>query len=586
MRTLVVFVLTLLLTAHAAAEITALTASVDKNPAMLDEAIRLTVTAEGDAPRDAFDSSALLGDFVVGRTSVSTQTSIVNFDTTKTTTWTTTLFPRNTGTFTIEPFTIEGKQTDPITVTVIPVSQSKGEEARDYFVETDVAEQDVFLQQQIYYTAKLYLATSIERGSLQAPTMPNADIRQLGDDKQYTDIKNGKRYQVIERRFAIVPQASGEFTIRGPVFTGEVLGADPGQRFGFFNRTREISRIGPDIVVNVAPIPDDVTGHWLPSELVRIDEEWPKGERYRVGEPVTRVLTLTAIGVVEEQLPELPSHYPPGFKLYPDQASTTTVEKDNNLIAQRKESLAIIPTKAGNFVLPEVTVPWFNVMTKKVEYATLPARSIRVEPAASSTERQTQPGAPTDIAQTKTPAQPATDTTASPLTEPGSDKPADSTTVLVLSVALAFCVAGWLVTVVYYRRQRSAPAVRQPLSGGTANHHERTHYNSLLACIDQRDAAAASRALSAWMQSLTPNSVSATQPGDLQATQALQPFLNQLQAARFSPHAEGSAFDWPTFKQTVENARNALFDKTSGRAFALKPLYPDQREFADSEPSR
>jgi hypothetical protein len=65
---------------------------------MLDEAIRLTVTADGSADRDAFDSSPLLKDFLVGRTSVSSQTSIVNFDTKRTTVWTTTLFPRKEGT--------------------------------------------------------------------------------------------------------------------------------------------------------------------------------------------------------------------------------------------------------------------------------------------------------------------------------------------------------------------------------------------------------------------------------------------------------------------------------------------------------
>ena len=32
-------------------------ATIDRNPVMLDEAIRLTVTADGSAGRDAFDSS-------------------------------------------------------------------------------------------------------------------------------------------------------------------------------------------------------------------------------------------------------------------------------------------------------------------------------------------------------------------------------------------------------------------------------------------------------------------------------------------------------------------------------------------------
>ena len=67
--------------AHPAlADVTRVEATIDKNPVMVDEAIQLTVTAQGDPAREAFDSSPLLKDFVVGRTSVSTQTRIINFD--------------------------------------------------------------------------------------------------------------------------------------------------------------------------------------------------------------------------------------------------------------------------------------------------------------------------------------------------------------------------------------------------------------------------------------------------------------------------------------------------------------------------
>ena len=197
------------MSASALADINSLEATIDKNPVMVDEAIRLTVTADGSADRDAFDSSPLLKDFVVGRTSVSSQTSIVNFDTKRTTVWTTTLFPRKEGIFTIPSLTVENKQTKPIQVEVIPV-QAQDNVARDYFVTTDIDLKDAYLNQQSLYTVKLFLSSNIERGSLQAPEMQNAEITQLGEDKQYTDIINGRRYQIIERQFAVVPQASGE----------------------------------------------------------------------------------------------------------------------------------------------------------------------------------------------------------------------------------------------------------------------------------------------------------------------------------------------------------------------------------------
>ena len=108
------------------------------------------------------------------------------------------------------------------------------------------------------------------------------------------------------------------------------------RRFGFFNRTQQVNRVGPDITVNIKPIPQGIDYPWLPSEMVRVDEEWPQGDSFVAGEPVTRIVTLTALGVVEEQLPDIPEFYPPNFKLYPDQDNTTTVEKDQSLISQRQ----------------------------------------------------------------------------------------------------------------------------------------------------------------------------------------------------------------------------------------------------------
>lgn len=575
MKAVIVVLLSLLTLSSAIAQVTSVSASIDKNPVMLDEAIRLSVTAEGDAPRDAFDSSALLGDFVVGRTSVSSQTSIVNFDATKTITWTTTLFPRDTGTFTIPSFTIEGKKTEPFKVRVIPVKSSSDGEARDYFVTAEVASDDVYLQQQIYYTAKLYLATNIERGSLQAPEMANGDIRQLGEDKQYTDIKNGKRYQVIERNFAIVPQASGEFVIRGPVFTGDVMATNSGQRFGFFNRTQQVNRIGPDIVVNVSPVPDDFDGHWLPSEMVRIDEEWPKGEIYRVGEPVTRVITLTAMGLVEEQLPELPSHYPPGFKLYPDQATTSTIEKNNNLIAQRQESLAIIPTEPGDYVLPDVTVPWFNIVTGETEYARLEARTISVAPAQPGTAA---PSSAPSSPPVQTPQQPRSTQAENTDTERRTLHPLwQQTGFQLISLALAFAIIGWLGTIMYYRRKKTIPSAGHSPEryAAHAGNDEKVAFEQLINVTKAKQTAAIAAALPRWIATLVPagHSISAS---DYQATAPLQPLLDKMHATRYGKDSANQPTpDFNTFIDALKAARKAWGKQGDEPANRLKPLYPD-----------
>ncbi|WP_299075255.1 BatD family protein [uncultured Paraglaciecola sp.] len=359
-------------------------ASVDKNPVMVDESFILTVSANGDVARDAFDPSFLMKDFVVGRTSISSQTKMVNFDTTRTTTWSTVLIPQKKGRFTIPAFDVDGAKTQSLEVLVIPASSSAATGGRDLFITTHVDVEKAYLQQQIRYTVKLHLGKDLQRGSLSSPTLANADIRQIGKDKEYNDIVEGRRYRIIERSFAIIAQQSGTFTIEGPLFEGEVID-NSRQSFGLFNRGKTVNRVGPSQSITVLPIPSNYSQHWLPSDFVQLDDEWQgNSAEYVAGEPITRTITLTAVGVVEEQLPEIISHYPDSVKTYPDQAETATVEKDATLIAQRKESIAIIPSEAGQLVVPEVRIPWFNTLTQKTEYAVLPEQTLSIVPATTT----------------------------------------------------------------------------------------------------------------------------------------------------------------------------------------------------------
>ena len=597
--TRIVFLLTLLLSTAAYADVNSLEATIDRNPVMLDEAIRLTVTADGSADRDAFDSSPLLKDFVVGRTSVSSQTSIVNFDTKRTTVWTTTLFPRKEGTFTIPSLTIEGKSTQPIQVKVIPV-QEQSNVARDYFVTTDIDVKEAYLNQQLLYTVKLFLSSNIERGSLQAPEMQNAEITQLGEDKQYTDIVNGRRYQIIERQFAVVPQASGEFTLRGPIFTGEVMAANTNQRFGFFNRTQQINRVGPDITVNIKPIPQGIDYPWLPSEMVRVDEEWPQGDSFVAGEPVTRIVTLTALGVVEEQLPDIPEFYPPNFKLYPDQSNTTTVEKDQSLISQRQTSLAIIPTQPGNFVLPEITIPWFNTLTQQTEYATIPARSITVAPASGANNANTPNSLDTpsmssasnediqnDIPSTATQPNASASNEDRPLDRASGEDNTDENTQLnwmvtgALLVLFVIALTGWLVT---YRKLKKAQFMGPGIThrtGSAQRHHsyaqwdEKAQFQNLMSVIKAKDTRLLTPALKQWINALTSGKAQLSQFEGINAS------VNELYALRFSANKADASTQSKQVMKALDKlsheaklARSEWKQKSEGNNNTLSALYP------------
>ncbi|WP_143314042.1 BatD family protein [Colwellia sp. UCD-KL20] len=381
-RLIALSTLTSLLLVQSAFALTQVTATVDKNPVMEKESFILQVIADDDVGTNALDTSPLLKDFIVGRTSVSSQTSMVNFNTTRTTKWTTVLIARTAGTFMIPALTIESLSTSPISLEVLKTSNQKTSASQDIFITTDVSSKEVYVQEQLTLTVKLHFAAELKRGSLSEPTLDGASITQIGKDKESDTIINGKRYRVIERNYAINPQNSGNFIIKTPVFSGEII-SQTNRRSNFlsFADTKPVSALGEDINLTVKPIPDNYQGFWLPSEILTLHQEWqPDNESFMVGDPITRTVILTAAGLSEEQLPKVEMSVPSGIKVYPDQAELHTGMNNNKLVSQKKQNFALVASKIGTYELPEIRIPWWNTVTNKMQYAVIPAKSITITP--------------------------------------------------------------------------------------------------------------------------------------------------------------------------------------------------------------
>jgi hypothetical protein len=362
------------------------TASIDKNPAVVNESIVLTVVADDDVNSNALDTSALIQNFIVGRTSVRSQTSMVNFDTTRTTIWSTVLIARKAGIFTIPAFSIENKRTQPITLTVLAANDPIAQKQKNIFINSKISSAEIYVQQQVILSVKLYFSAELRRGNLSEPTLKGANVSQVGTDKESDEIVNGKRYRVIERVYAISPQKSGNFVISAPRFSGEIM-MPSSRRSNFlsFGETKPVSIIGDDINLTVRPIPVTYQGHWLPSEIISLHQEWQpalnnNSNNFIVGEPITRTITLTAAGLSKEQLPKLNMTVPPGLKVYPDQVELHSSMPQNRLVSQAVRSFAIVASQSGTFELPEIVIPWWNTVTNRQEKAVIAAQTITISP--------------------------------------------------------------------------------------------------------------------------------------------------------------------------------------------------------------
>ncbi len=406
------FILSGLITGVNAAE-GQLGAELDRSRIYQDETVTLVISAPGAAQDGDLDLSLLEKDFEVLGRSQSTRIRTINGRTETMTHWRISLAPEKTGKLTIPPIKLGGRASRPLSLEVRPAGERRDQpENREVFLTGEVEPNRGYAQQQFTYTVRLYFRVRLANSaSLSEPKLNNARVEKLGDDRRYQGKIDGQTYTIIERRYAVFPEQPGQLEIPAQTFEGEIpvprqnrsssrsLFNDPVfdrffDDFGGFDTKRVRSRNQAQII-EVLPRPADFPGDWwLPARDLTLEENWnPLQPTFRVGEPVTRTLTLKAVGVGKGQLPELPHPDLPGIKTYPDRARGEENLDGDWVTSLRQEKIALVPGQPGTYRLPEIRLPWWDVEADKLRHATLPAREIKVEPASGTTPTASTPTA-------------------------------------------------------------------------------------------------------------------------------------------------------------------------------------------------
>ena len=362
-----------------------LDARLDRDLVHDDETVRLIVEADTQAAGVEPDLASLRRDFEVLGQSTSTHVSIGNGARNVRTEWTIELAPKRPGRFTIGPIRV-GTMTSPaIELEVLP-SSAAARSARDVFLEVEVTPRETYVQAQLVYVLRVYRAAEFLEAKLSDFDPDQAVTYRLGRDSTYSKVIDGRRYRVIERRFAVFPQASGPLTLPG--FRLDARIADPGaastmgQLFGEGRRVRIETR---PVEVAVKPRPGADATPWLPATAVTFSAEWPEEPpRLVVGEPVTWTLRLDATGLAGEQLPPIEPPGIEGVRVYPDQPSIATRSSAEAVHGERVQHVALVPGTAGALVIPEMRVQWWDVEADAPRTAVIPARALSVAPAPVS----------------------------------------------------------------------------------------------------------------------------------------------------------------------------------------------------------
>ena len=393
---LVLLMILMLLAPASIAQERGVRSSLSSTTITRDESVTLTIVAIGmDAELDA---SSLEKDFeVVGRSSSREVNSVTGSNNrtqiTSIVTWALELIPRDVGVFTVPAVTVGDmtSQIHTLTVNDLPTGAK-----RDIFVEATVDTQSPWVQSQVLMSVKVFQAIDIVDGGLDVPSGDDLVVERIGEDTRTTVDRDGRRYSVTERRFAVFPQKSGAVVLE-PITLSVSVPAQRDVVRGFFAPTRKLTRRTDRIQLDVQPRPDGGTAWWLPAKSVQLESQWMGGaDQATVDQPLTRRIVMRASGVADTQLPDINIPAIDGVSVYAEQPERAMGANDNGLLAEQIINWAVIPQRAGVLQIPAVSVDWFNTLTGRVETAELPAETLTVAAASASSGTVAVPTPPSD----------------------------------------------------------------------------------------------------------------------------------------------------------------------------------------------
>ena len=181
--------------------------------------------------------------------------------------------------------------------------------------------------------------------------------------------------------YALFPQESGNIAIAPARFEARVL------RDGRITGRKIFESDAIDVVVNPIPPPpaNFPDAMWFPAKSVTIGEDWSREPgRLPAGEPITRHITVTAIGQLSTQIPIIEPASSDAIKIYPDKPEFHDSAEDSGIRAVRRDQYAMIGVAPGEIGLPSVELPWWNIDAGEWQVARLPASVLTILPSATT----------------------------------------------------------------------------------------------------------------------------------------------------------------------------------------------------------
>lgn len=486
-------------------------ATVSKNKVVKNEVFQLRVVVDEKVSSDDIDFSALEKDFYVGRPSFGSSINIVNGNRSTRSEWNLTLAAQTIGVAKIPAFTVNGASSKPI---AIQVTMDSDEPKVSDLVELRSSLDKTTLYPNESASLRTRLIIKADPRRLQSPNVvpPRVDgltLAQIGEPNQYQSVLDGVEVTVLDQNYRVTADQPGEYKLTSAAFKGSVVYGN--------DRTGTTKLISVDTPaktfdIKVEEKPAGYTGVWLPTSQLKLTQTWTSasGEniapssthKAKVGDSITREVTLDIEGLSSDRFPNLKIAYPQGIRVYEEKPQFTQL--DNGFTRMTLKQV-LIPQQTGNIDLSQVNLNWWDSQNKQQKTAHLDGLTLDVSPGESL-------NIPVPASQYTAPAEVKTVTVSDPGFWP------------YLTGLFAFL---WLVTTVLWLRKRTpTPSsndneVKAPLKSS----------DRLIAALKSGDHFKAQHCASEWLKE--------AQIRDQSLIAEIQNELDEMQKSHFSQQETG-----------------------------------------------
>ncbi len=564
--------------------------SVDRTELARGETLTYTIRVFDRRQGMQLDLTPLTEDFDVLGTRTSSQIRSVNGSVESWTDYIVTLFPLTEGNLTIPAIQVNEALTDPVEVLVRNEGPRSNQGNEELFLELEASKESIYVQEQLLFAVRLYYTINgIRNPQFTELEIPDTVIQLIGSPNQYEKLIDGVRYGVYEKRYVIFPQRSGSLEIPDILFRGEVT--DGSSNFVFRNlNTRRVTAFTEGMSIAVLERPEIArdSDYWLPLRELNLEESWEGPiDDLRIGDTLTRTITLEAQGLDGAVLPPLAEITLDGANVYPEPSEIERMFVDGSIVGTRIERSSIIATEAGALEIPEVVIPWWNVEADRQEFATIPATMLAINTLAGATPaEQTVAGSGDDLAELLAAAPAVDQEMIDAQTAAETIEISENWLDWLLGVVIAGIAAALYLALLRPHHGAIAEHLRQRRQQVQAHYapenNEGVAYRSLRRALNRGELPQIRRSLMRWADHHIDSRRIANMEDILNQREAseLHDFVNQVQAALFNTSAAettGPAISAREFARITARMRKRkqqrIRRQRKAARYALSPLY-------------